>query len=80
MRQDEEIHQGASDSIAVPSTWSNVLPEDTHKKIIQRQQTSNLTRNSIRSIQITKQILVDWKQSVKPVTNRIRRAIKGVAQ
>jgi hypothetical protein len=36
MSKDEKIHQRASDSIVVASTWSNVLPEDTHKKIIQR--------------------------------------------
>jgi hypothetical protein len=36
MRIDEKIHQRASDSIVIPSTWSNVLPEDAHKKIIQR--------------------------------------------
>jgi hypothetical protein len=36
MRIDEKIHQRASDSIIVPSTWSNVLPEDVHKKIIKR--------------------------------------------
>jgi hypothetical protein len=47
---DEKIHQRASDSIVVPSTWSNILPEDTHKKIIRRPQTSNLTRNTTRFI------------------------------
>jgi hypothetical protein len=80
MSKDEKIYQRASDSVVVASTWSNVLPEDTHKKIIQREKTSNLTRNSFRPIQITEQILVDWKRSVNAMTNWIRRAIKGVAQ
>jgi hypothetical protein len=31
---DEKIHQGATDSIIVASTWSNVFPKDTHKHII----------------------------------------------
>jgi hypothetical protein len=77
---DEKIHQRASDSIVVPSTWSNILPEDAHKEIIQRKQTSSLTRNSIRAIQITKQTLVDWKRRMNAMTNRIRRAIKGKTQ
>jgi hypothetical protein len=80
MRINEKIHQRASDSIIVPSTWSNVLFEDAHKKIIQREQTSSPTRNSLRAIQIIEQTPVDWKRSMNAMTNGIRRAIKGKTQ